>query len=307
MKKWHLLGWAVALGMLLSGLAAGGWCASSAYAAKVKMLLGRSTGPYEEVRKSIQSNAGFDVEATFISGKANLDKDIVSGLSPDTTSLVLALGTQALTPAAKLDTRIPLVYTLVFDPATLPDRTSSGVVIQIGIKEQLEKLKALFPERKEIGVLFNPIYSQEQVNRARDAADGMGITLLVVPVEKTADLSASLDRLQAGSAELIWMFADQTIVHPQSVKIIAEFSRKKKIPLIGLSLFHVQNGAFAAFSVDFNDIGRQTVDLAKRTLNGDTSPVVETPRKVIIYVSRQVKEQMQIKDMVEVPQIQYVP
>lgn len=306
-RKWRLLGWAVATGVFLSSLAVGGWCASSAYAAKVKMLLSRSSGPYEEVRKAIQHYANFELEATFISGKAALDKEIVAGLSPNTTPLVLALGTQALTPAAKLDANIPLVYTLVFDPPAIPGRASSGVVIQISLRDQLDKLKEMFPERKQIGVLFNPIYSQEQVNQARMAADSIGLKLLVVPVDKAADLPAALNRLKAGSAELIWMLADQTIVHPQSVKTIAEFSRKNKLPLIGLSLFHVQTGAYAAFSVDFEDIGRQTVELAKRKLGGDLSPVVEKPRKVIIYVSRAVKDHMQIKDMAELPQIEYVP
>lgn len=293
--------------LLLLGLLAGSGSLSPTYAAKVKMLLGRNTGPYEEVRKSIQSHAGFELEVMYLSGKPDQDVKVVSGFSSDNTSLVVALGTQALVPAAKLDAGIPLVYTLVFDPVSMPGRETSGVLIQIGIKQQLEKLKELFPEREQVGVLFNPSYSQDQVNQAREIADGLGLRLLVVPVGQAVELPAALKRLQAGSAELIWMIADQTIVHPQAVKTIAEFSHKNRLPLIGLSLFHVQSGALAAFTVDFADIGLQTAEVAGLKLAGNTSPAVQKPRKVIVYVSRQVLKRMQLKDMADLPQIEYVP
>ncbi|MEW6515760.1 MAG: ABC transporter substrate binding protein [candidate division FCPU426 bacterium] len=285
-----------------------GWtCVVPAQAAKVKILLSRSSGPYEEVRESVQKQAAFETEAVFISGKIDEDQETVSRFKLEDTPLLLALGTQALAPVAKLDERIPVVYTLVFDPVPLPVRISSGVVIQIPLQDQLGKLAKLFPQRKQIGVLFNPDFSQELVNQAREAAESLGLRLLVVPVLKSADLPAALGRLQEGAAELIWMIADQTIVHPQAVKTIAEFSGKNRLPLIGLSLYHVQNGALAAFSVDFNDVGQQTAELAKRVLDGQETKAVEKPRKVIIYVNRRVKQQMQIKDLAELPEIQYVP
>lgn len=277
-----------------------------ASSAKVKMLLARSSGPYEQVKLAIQKSAGFDLETFVMAGKSSVDQEVIGGFSPGTTDLVLAVGSQAVNPARKLDSRIPLVYTMVFDPVNFEPRQASGVILQISIQEQLARLRKMFPQRKRIGVLFNPNYSRAQINEARRLVGHYDFNLFALPVVKTSEVPAALERLGEGSVDILWMIADQTVVHPNSVKLLVEHSLDTKVPLIGLSLFHVKHNALAAFSVDFDDIGKQTAALIRKTLDSSGGPVVEQPRKIVIFVNKKVKDQMKIRDLAELPEITYI-
>ncbi|MCD4814370.1 hypothetical protein K8S19_11845 [bacterium] len=275
-------------------------------AGKVVMVLSHDKGPYQEVRAPIVKVLGEDLEEIILSKNHNIASSKVLGLIPEKTDLVIAMGKKAVGLAKNIHLDIPVYYSLVYDQVHFKKRGASGILVGIKIEQQIKLLRELFPERNRIGVIFNPGLTGSLVNHVRKIGGSHQFQLMAVPVGSRDEIQTACRRFTSNAVDLLLLVADPTVIHPASLKIIADYTRKNKIPLVGLSRFHVKSGAMLAFTVDFGDVGRQVIEIIQSGNVTASESRIIPPRKIDILVNEVLKKEMGIDDMREVLGVVYI-
>jgi ABC-type uncharacterized transport system substrate-binding protein len=149
------------------------------------------------------------------------------------------------------------------------------------VKSQFEKLKQALPKITKVGMLYDAKTKTAMKDEAQAAANALGLELIAKPINSKADVASALDDLM-GEAQCLWAGVDTMVYNAQSSKYILLTTLRNKIPFMAFSSNYVNAGALMALEADYDDIGRQSADLAIKILNGQNpgSLPVETPRKV---------------------------
>jgi putative tryptophan/tyrosine transport system substrate-binding protein len=215
------------------------------------------------------------------------------GARPD---LVLALGSQAATTAARAYAGVPMIGALVARESTLPAAAPmAGVLLEFAPATEFEYMRRLLPQARRVGVVFSTDENARNINRLRDIARGYNIDLVVRRVTSAADLPNALTAL-AGNVDVLWGLQDEVVMTPETARSILLFSLRNRVPFIGLSTQWVRAGAVYALDRDFGDMGAQTADVAARILDGAAprtlSPV--RPRKANYALNTRSAELMRL-------------
>jgi putative ABC transport system substrate-binding protein len=227
-------------------------------------------------------------------------------ISENNPRLVVALGTEATQAVEGLGPDIPLVYSMVLEPVTFAKRPATGVVLKVGIKEQFERIHKLFPQRKRLGVIYNPAVSAGEISQARNLMSAYDLSIYALPVDNAGGVGDALQRLTRDQVDLIWMVIDESLAQAGTLEALVKHSLKEEIPLLGFSVYQVKAGALAAFCPDYADIGSQTAQLAQRLLEKGNAQPFETPRKVVIYVNQFMLKQLHLEVLPASPEIRYI-
>jgi putative tryptophan/tyrosine transport system substrate-binding protein len=173
---------------------------------------------------------------------------------------------------------------------------ATGVTLDFPIETQLQRLQEFFPDRKTIGVLYNPAENQDQVEEARKVARRLGLKILARPVETPSALPEALDSL-AQEADVLWGLTDQMVLSPQTAEPILLFSFRNRIPFIGLSASWVKAGALYALDRDYSDLGIQCGEIAVKVLQGARAGSLQpvAPRKVTYAVNLKTAQHMKVE------------
>lgn len=275
---------------------------------KIVVVLSRFLAPYEEALEGFKETSRCDIRHFNMKGDAGRARQIMEVLSPPDTDLVVTIGSEATLAAQKyLSSSIPVVYTMVLEEQKFTGRRAAGVLMQVPIKEQLGSIQKLFAYVSKVGVIYNPIHSGDKINQTRRLITEFGMHLVPIAVENQQDITNALNKLTRDKIDLLWSVVDQTVAKPAAVKLVISHSLEEKIPFIGLSKFHVQAGALAAFSVDYKEIGAQTAVLARKVIQSKKKmPPVEFPHRVILFLNTQTWEKLGIKSIPNIPGIQSV-
>jgi putative ABC transport system substrate-binding protein len=275
---------------LLLGLVLG----TAASAGKVVVVLSRTLGPYEEALKSFQQDGRFTVKVVNLEGDMAKAGEIQDAVAAEKPEAVLAFGTEAVNGIKLNPPSVPLVYSMILEPAEIPGKKIAGVVMQIPTAEQFERLSKMIPGAKRIGVLYNPKFSKKIITQARDVVGQHGLALMPIAVENPGEIQGALSNLTKDKVDVLWSVVDNMVAQPAVIGQIIEHARAQKLPFIGLSVYHVKAGALAAFTVDYSDIGRQTADLTAKVTAGESLNRTESPRRVIVFVNDAVQKSLSL-------------
>lgn len=215
--------------------------------------------------------------------------------------IVLTLGTKATRIALQDIKDFPVVFSAVLNPIDsglvkslkCSGNNLTGASVDIPVKTQFEWLKEVVPNVKKIGVLYNPDETKVVINDASKIAETMKLKLIAVPVYSQKDVPKATKDL-VRKIDALWAVADSTVFIPQSTKFILLHTLRMKIPFMGLSSGFVNIGALLALSCNYEDIGRQSGELAVRILAGEkpsTIPIT-VPRKTFLSLNLRVARQI---------------
>lgn len=292
--------------MVIAACLAVGTSAPPALAAKVVAVLSRTLPPYEEALKGFAQAGPFEVQTLNLEGSTENAPRLrreVTDLAPDE---VLIFGAEAFDVLKDALPDVPVVYSMVLEPLARKGRVA-GVLMQIPVEAQIERIHKLLPRVRKIGLLYDAVYSLRQVNQARRAMTDIEMTLVPIAVEGLGEVPTALKKLRESGIEALWSMLDKTTAQPAAVERMIAFSLEHRLPFIGLSVYHVKAGALAALSVDYTDLGLQTGVLARRLLANEVpSGHVETPRMMIVYLNEGTQRRLGLKDLVRTPEVKVV-
>ncbi|MDD4569295.1 MAG: ABC transporter substrate-binding protein [Tepidanaerobacteraceae bacterium] len=201
---------------------------------------------------------------------------IANKLIAENVDLILAIATPSAQSAANATKDIPIVITAVTDPVEAglvkssekPETNVTGTTDMNPVEKQLELLKEILPESKNVGVIYNAAEPNSviQVNIAKEAAENMGLQILEATVANSSEVNQAVQSL-AGKVNAIYTPTDNTVA--SAISAIVKVANDSKIPIIGAERGHVDGGALATLGIDYYLLGKQTGLVAAKVLNGE--------------------------------------
>ena len=274
----------------------------------VAVVLSRDIAPYREALRGFQAAlesarvpvriVEYNVESAGLDPAGFIDR--IRSRRP---ALILTLGSSATSLVSESVRDTPVVFSLVLpsSPAESIEALRSahpnvaGASMQIPVHTQFSKIREILPSAKRVGVLYDPKNSWQEVEAAQKVAAGMGLELVALPVTSEEGIVQRMDEV-AGRVDILWSVADSTVFSPQGLKHILLSTLRGRIPFVGLSPAFVKAGALLALSCRYEDVGRQSGEIAARILAGDDPARILTavPREVSLSVNMNTARQIAV-------------
>ncbi|MFC1852623.1 ABC transporter substrate-binding protein [candidate division CSSED10-310 bacterium] len=256
----------------------------------VCIVKSKTIAPFETAITGIISVFSKKHKAIIIK-ELDLQKDDVladiATLKPD---IVLTIGSTATEEIITKVHNIPVIFSMVLDPK--PDlfqhEKITGVTLDIPIIYYFEKMRHIIPNRKRVGVIYNPKENQDYILKAKPIAAAAGFTLVPYPVYSTEDIP-EIEKL---GIDILWLIADKMVCQTPILKQILLKCIRSKKAVIGLAPSYTKAGALFSLSSDYEDIGRQTAELALRVLHGESPQAIPAsiPRTIRMHLNVVVAE-----------------
>lgn len=234
----------------------------------------------ERARKGFEDeikNTNPDVE--IISKNANGDltvvPSIIKSFQDKNVDLIYAIATPAAQGAKNGEKEIPIIFNAVTDPESAdllenleePEGNITGVSDYFSIEAQLEEMISIFPDIKNVGVMFstNEANSKFQIEELKKAAAGFGLNVVEVGVNNINDVSTAIKTIEP-KIDIFMAITDNTVSSAST--IIAESLKAAKIPSFASEEGPVENGILISAGVDYVDLGKKAAGMASEILAG---------------------------------------
>lgn len=251
--------------------------------------------------KAAFDEAGVDV--TFEEQNANGEQATALTISQQFATSDLDLALAVATPAAQAMaqnlTDIPVLFTAVTDPVEAelvdsleaPGGNLTGTSDAAPFDEQLDLLTQIVPDAATIGIVYasGEVNSQVQVDQITEAADGLGIEVVTQTVTNVTEIPQAAEAI--GDVDAFYVPTDNMVV--SGISSLIQVAEDKKIPVIGAESGTVEGGAVATIGIDYEQLGRQTGEMALRILQEDEDPAtmpVETASEFTYVINPEAAE-----------------
>lgn len=257
------------------------------------IALERSRTSFEEEIKNL------DKDVEIISKNANGDltvvPTIIKNFVDEDVDLIYAIATPAAQGAKNGAGDIPIVFSAVTDPVSAdlvknieePEANVTGVSDYFSVKAQLEEALEVFPDIKNVGVLFstNEANSKFQIEELNKAASDLGLEVIEVGINNINDVSTAMKSME-NKIDLFFGIQDNTV--SSAASIIAESLKSAKIPSVASEQGPVENGILMSTGVDYESLGKVAANMAHEIING--KKVSEVPVAYSTEVKKIVNE-----------------
>lgn len=210
---------------------------------------------------------------------------------------VIASGADVLVPIATPTTqalvkenggRLPVVFIAVTDPVgagilddmNVPGNNLTGVSDAWPYRAQLELLKAICPEVRTIGVMYNPaeensVYGIKQI---REIVRSLDLVVVDGTVTGPAEISSRASNLiTVNKVDALFLSSDNTILGAAEPAIKA--GQEHRIPVFSGDSGTVERGALASASIGYVGVGEEAAKLLVRVFGG------EPPGQIPVHVA----------------------
>ena len=213
--------------------------------------------------------------------------------------LYLAIATPAAQAMAQSIKDTPLLFTAVTDPEAAdlvdsndaPGANVTGTSDIAPISDQVDLLKELIPDAKTIGVVYasGEVNSQVQVDELTSVAGESDIDVNTQTVTSVTEIPQAVQAL--GDVDVIYVPTDNMVV--SGIASLINVANDKQIPVIGAEAGTVEGGAAATLGIDYEQLGRQTGEMALRILQDGEDPAstpVESAKEFTYVVNPEAAE-----------------
>lgn len=205
---------------------------------------------------------------------------ILDNFKNEKVSLIVAVGTASVQNAIQKTSEIPIVFATVADPFIVGIGKSdddhpanvTGIYGTAPYVELLQIVDGLLPNKKTIGLLWNPTFANS-VHNIEMLKDGISkvptMSFEGMTVAGTNDVLQATQYLANKKVNAFFLVADATIY--DSFESIVKVDRPNKIPIFSVDVESLTDGATVVYGYDYKESGVQAAQMAVKILNG-TSP-----------------------------------
>ena len=229
-------------------------------------------GFQDALKDKLGDNVKFDLQNA--QGEQTTAATICNGFVSDGVDLILANATSPLQSAAAATTSIPILGTSVTDYATALEisdwsgatgRNISGTSDLAPIEEQEAMLKELFPDVKQVGLLYcsaeaNSLY---QIQLFEAALDKDGIAYKEYAIADTNEVQ-SVTTAAAGECDVLYIPTDNTLA--SVTETVYNVVAPAKVPVIAGEEGICNGCGVATLSISYYDLGYATGEMAYEIL-----------------------------------------
>lgn len=223
----------------------------------------------------------------------------------DNVDLIFTFGVEATLAAKKATKEIPVIFCGVSDPiesgvmksCEKPDANITGVSDFAPVKGQLEFIKKVLPDAKQV----NALYMSTDANSilistlAKEEAKDIGLKYTSYAVADEKQLNKVLSDVFRDT-DALYLCEDEVTL--SNADKIIDAANKAKVPIFAVTKSFMSFGTFATCLPDYEDLGFNAGELALiclKELHPISNISVEYPVKCIGYVSESVAKELAIK------------
>ncbi len=220
-----------------------------------------------------------DIDQENAQGDQSNLKTIVSRFKAEKPKLICAIATPAAQAAANEIKDIPIVGTAITDYTTAklvqndekPGGNLTGVSDLASMDAQMDLASQLVPNAKNVGLIYcsSEVNSEVQANMMKAYCKDHDLHVEERTVNNVNDIQQVAESL-VGKVDYIYVPTDNTLA--SSIPTLMKITDANKIPVIVGADIMAKDGALAALSVDYYQLGKQTGALAADILDGKVKP-----------------------------------
>ena len=221
----------------------------------------------------------YEVDQQNASGEQSACQTIAEKFVNDNDDLIYAIATPAAQAVAAATTQIPIVLSAVTDPAgsglvtsnDAPGGNVTGTSDLTPVKEQIDLLKQILPDAKNVGILFCSAESNSEIqaDMARKACDAAGLKHEDYTVSSSNEIQTVVESM-IGKVDVIYAPTDNTVA--AGMATVTQVATDNKIPVICGEEGMVDAGGLATYGIDYYQLGYMAGQQAAEILSQGKSP-----------------------------------
>lgn len=194
----------------------------------------------------------------------------------DNPDAIIAIATPSAQMVVASTDSIPVIFSAVTEPVEAKLTASmdgsgtnvAGASDVLPLEPQLELIKELLPNAKNIGFVYSPgeVNSTVTLRNLKEIAGPMGLTIIEAPAQKSSDIAFATQSL-LGKVDLIYTSTDNNVIN--AYETLARIAKEAKIPLVSSDPSVIERGASVVLGVNYRDLGVETGKITARILNGE--------------------------------------
>lgn len=201
----------------------------------------------------------------------------LQALAPE---VVLAIGQRSAALARETLPQTPIVVSMVLKKSAGFSRTVTGIPLEVGIREQLERFHKVYPAAKRLGLVYSPSAAGDLLKDASEAASALGLTLVARPVSDPKQIRTAAAEL-IGSIDALWLLPDPKLITKEVFTFLLVFMMDRRVPTLGFVESFTNAGALASVSPDFAEAGRRAGVLVAEIANRPADRRLPVPAPVV--------------------------
>jgi putative ABC transport system substrate-binding protein len=213
--------------------------------------------------------------------------------------IVVALGPLAAQAAREKAPELPLVFSMVQDPAKAGlagAPNTAGVAFTIPVKNQLAAFRMVNPRARRIGVIYNAENVGRLVQEAQKASAIVRLVVVEKPVATEKEIPEALRSLLQGpdAVDALWFPPDPLLMGNESRRFILSETLKAGRPVYSSMASLVAEGALTSNSPDFASIGEQVGEIVNRIAAGEKRTDMLVPRAELL-INKKIADKLKVE------------
>lgn len=233
-------------------------------------------GFIDEIKKS-----GLEVEIDYKNAQADQSNCtlIANHFVSENCDLIFAIATPAAQSVAAVISRIPILVTAITNPESAglvksnekPETNVSGTSDLAPISKQIELIKKIKPDAKNIAVLYSSseANSKFQAEIALNEAKKLGLNAKEFTFSQITEIQQVVESMQ-GKVDAIYTPTDNMVA--SNMALISKTALNLGIPVICGKDNLLSKGAAGTFGVNYRELGKITANQAKKILTKQDKP-----------------------------------
>ncbi len=246
---------------------------------------------YEGMVQGLQ-DAGMSERVSVIRKNANDDpsiaNQIISQFVADKVNVIYAIATPAAQSAINMidGTDIKVVFSAVTDPVVAglldnpqaPEGNVTGVSDAVSVEDQMNLMRAINPDLKSVGVLFNTSEANSglQVKEMKAVGALHNVEIHDIGVSSANEIEMAAQQA-ASQSDALFIITDNLIT--TAVGILVDKATQHQIPVYMAEDAGIEHGVMASDSISYFKLGVQAGDMVSNLLTG-TKTVSQIPVEV---------------------------
>ena len=138
----------------------------------------------------------------------------------------------------------------------------TALYLEMTEQQELQGIKAIYPNIKKLGVIFHPKKSQNLLNLLKMRTNRLGFQLVGIPVFDPEEVRSALER-HGNQLDALWVMTDPVALNNKSIRQLIDFAEEKKLLAFGYGEAFVAAGGTFSFSINAEYTGRLLARLKK--------------------------------------------
>lgn len=200
----------------------------------------------------------------------------------NSSDYIFGIATPAAQSLANVEQSKPLLFSSVSDPIGAglvddleqPGANVTGTTDAGPIEDQVALLKAIVPEAKRVGIIYNSgeANSVSEAEKATASLEEAGIEVVEATVTSTNDISQIMSSLVNDDVDAVFTVTDNTIASAMS--LVGDLAVEAGLPIIGGSKDMTIANGLATYGLDYYELGKQTAEMLVEIIEtGEIIPV----------------------------------